>query len=152
MIEIINKPLFLHLVGYLYNWQMGFNSVFKGLSTSPEFHLILLPFSISSFFPPFPSFSIFFCSPISLPVPLLLPQMPDFFPLFIFLNIIRFYASSCSLIFLFPSHVLLYSLSLSSSSFLTPFAAGSTPLPHRLCSSRARPTQLPASDTIVFII
>jgi len=21
----------LHLVGYLYNWQMGFNSVFKGL-------------------------------------------------------------------------------------------------------------------------
>ena len=31
MIEIINKPLFLHLVGYLYYWQMGFNSVFKGL-------------------------------------------------------------------------------------------------------------------------
>ena len=31
MIEIINKPLLLHLVGYLYNWQMGFNSVFKGL-------------------------------------------------------------------------------------------------------------------------
>ena len=25
----------LHLVGYLYNWQMGFNSVFKGLSTAP---------------------------------------------------------------------------------------------------------------------
>jgi len=23
----------LHLVGYLYYWQMGFNSVFKGLST-----------------------------------------------------------------------------------------------------------------------
>jgi len=22
----------LHLVGYLYNWQMGFNSVFKGLN------------------------------------------------------------------------------------------------------------------------
>jgi len=32
LIEIINKPLLLHLVGYLYNWQMGFNSVFKGLN------------------------------------------------------------------------------------------------------------------------
>ena len=32
MIEIINKPLLLHLVGYLCYWQMGFNSVFKGLS------------------------------------------------------------------------------------------------------------------------
>ena len=32
MIEIINKPLLLHLVGYLYYWQMGFNLVFKGLS------------------------------------------------------------------------------------------------------------------------
>jgi len=31
MIEIINKPLLLHLVGYLYYWKMGFNSVFKGL-------------------------------------------------------------------------------------------------------------------------
>ena len=31
MIEIINKPLLLHLVGYLYYWQMGFKSVFKGL-------------------------------------------------------------------------------------------------------------------------
>jgi hypothetical protein len=31
MIEIINKPLLLQLVGYLYYWQMGFNSVFKGL-------------------------------------------------------------------------------------------------------------------------
>ena len=31
MIEIINKPLLLHLVGYLYYWQKGFNSVFKGL-------------------------------------------------------------------------------------------------------------------------
>ena len=30
LIEIINKPLFLHIVGYLYYWQMGFNSVFKG--------------------------------------------------------------------------------------------------------------------------
>jgi NDP-sugar pyrophosphorylase family protein len=30
LIEIINKPLLLHLVGYLYYWQMGFNSVFKG--------------------------------------------------------------------------------------------------------------------------
>ena len=32
LIEIINKPLLLHLVGYLYYWQMGFNSVFKGLN------------------------------------------------------------------------------------------------------------------------
>ena len=32
LIEIINKPLLLHLVGCLYYWQMGFNSVFKGLS------------------------------------------------------------------------------------------------------------------------
>ena len=31
LIEIINKPLLLHLVGYLYYWQMGFNLVFKGL-------------------------------------------------------------------------------------------------------------------------
>jgi hypothetical protein len=31
LIQIINKPLLLHLVGYLYYWQMGFNSVFKGL-------------------------------------------------------------------------------------------------------------------------
>ena len=31
LIEIINKPLLLHLVGYLYYWQMEFNSVFKGL-------------------------------------------------------------------------------------------------------------------------
>ena len=31
LIEIINKPLLLHLVGYLYYWQMGFNSVFEGL-------------------------------------------------------------------------------------------------------------------------
>ena len=33
LIEIINKPLLLHLVGYLYYWKMGFNSVFKGLIT-----------------------------------------------------------------------------------------------------------------------
>ena len=31
LIEIINKPLLLHLVVYLYYWQMGCNSVFKGL-------------------------------------------------------------------------------------------------------------------------
>jgi len=31
----INKPLLLHLVGYLYYWQMGFNSVFKGLRRVP---------------------------------------------------------------------------------------------------------------------
>ena len=33
LIEIINKPLLLHQVGYLYYWKMGFNSVFKGLNT-----------------------------------------------------------------------------------------------------------------------
>jgi len=32
LIEIINKQLLLQLVGYLCYWQMGFNSVFKGLS------------------------------------------------------------------------------------------------------------------------
>jgi len=31
LIEIINKQLLLQLVGYLFYWQMGFNSVFKGL-------------------------------------------------------------------------------------------------------------------------
>jgi len=31
LIEIINKKLLLQLVGYLCYWQMGFNSVFKGL-------------------------------------------------------------------------------------------------------------------------
>jgi len=31
LIEIINKQLLLQLVGYLCYWQMGFNSVFKGL-------------------------------------------------------------------------------------------------------------------------
>ena len=44
MIEIINKPLLLHLVGYLYYWQMGFNSVFKGLiSKYPSKGTILFP-------------------------------------------------------------------------------------------------------------
>jgi len=33
LIEIINKQLLLQLVGYLCYWQMGFNSVFKGLKT-----------------------------------------------------------------------------------------------------------------------
>jgi len=49
LIEIINKPLLLHLVGYLYYWQMGFNSVFKGLRDTRKLceavlsaHLILL--------------------------------------------------------------------------------------------------------------
>jgi len=28
----------LHLVGYLYYWQMGFNSVFKGLNTQRGWH------------------------------------------------------------------------------------------------------------------
>jgi len=34
LIEIINKQLLLQLVGYLCYWQMGFNSVFKGLRSS----------------------------------------------------------------------------------------------------------------------
>jgi len=34
LIEIINKQLLLQLVGYLCCWQMGFNSVFKGLITT----------------------------------------------------------------------------------------------------------------------
>ena len=42
MIEIINKPLLLHLVGYLYYWQMGFNSVFKGLIGSLRYLLVRL--------------------------------------------------------------------------------------------------------------
>jgi len=36
LIEIINKQLLLQLVGYLCYWQMGFNSVFKGLINSLE--------------------------------------------------------------------------------------------------------------------
>jgi len=44
LIEIINKPLLLHLVGYLYYWQMGFNSVFKGL-TKPK--VDICPISIT---------------------------------------------------------------------------------------------------------
>jgi len=34
----------LHLVGYLYYWQMGFNSVFKGLNVelNPICHLLAL--------------------------------------------------------------------------------------------------------------
>jgi len=43
LIEIINKPSLLHLVGYLYYWQMGFNSVFKGLMT-----LLLLYYVLKS--------------------------------------------------------------------------------------------------------
>jgi len=39
LIEIINKQLLLQLVGYLCYWQMGFNSVFKGLNLSlPTYH------------------------------------------------------------------------------------------------------------------
>jgi len=34
LIEIINKQLLLQLVGYLCYWQMGFNSVFKGLNSN----------------------------------------------------------------------------------------------------------------------
>ena len=39
LIEIINKQLLLHLVGYLYYWQMGFNLVFKGLSTAKLYQI-----------------------------------------------------------------------------------------------------------------
>ena len=38
LIEIINKQLLLQLVDYLCYWQMGFNSVFKGLKRVPEHH------------------------------------------------------------------------------------------------------------------
>jgi len=31
----------LHLVGYIYNWQMGFNSVFKGLMPGKVTHNIM---------------------------------------------------------------------------------------------------------------
>jgi len=34
LIEIINKQLLLQLVCYLCYWQMGFNSVFKGLKSN----------------------------------------------------------------------------------------------------------------------
>jgi len=37
LIEIINKQLLLQLVGYLCYWQMGFNSVFKGLIMRTDF-------------------------------------------------------------------------------------------------------------------
>ena len=37
LIEIINKQLLLQLVGYLCYWQMGFNSVFKGLIRNYKF-------------------------------------------------------------------------------------------------------------------
>ena len=43
LIEVINKPLLLHLVGYLYYWQMGFNSVFKGLITPVHLKTDSLP-------------------------------------------------------------------------------------------------------------
>jgi len=36
LIEIINKLLLLQLVGYLCYWQMGFNSVFKGLNPQSQ--------------------------------------------------------------------------------------------------------------------
>jgi len=36
LIEIINKQLLLQLVGYLCYWQMGINSVFKGLRHAPN--------------------------------------------------------------------------------------------------------------------
>jgi len=42
LIEIINKQLLLQLVGYLCYWQMGFNSVFKGLIPR-LFHNVLIP-------------------------------------------------------------------------------------------------------------
>jgi len=37
-----------HLVGYLYYWQMGFNSVFKGLSTryNKRLFILLFPYNL----------------------------------------------------------------------------------------------------------
>jgi len=40
LIEIINKQLLLQLVGYLCYWQMGFNSVFKGLNPHTKYETI----------------------------------------------------------------------------------------------------------------
>jgi len=40
LIEIINKQLLLQLVGYLCYWQIGFNSVFKGLSSRSPWHIL----------------------------------------------------------------------------------------------------------------
>jgi len=47
LIEIINKQLLLQLVGYLCYWQMGFNSVFKGLNTLRNFCFLFTPCSCS---------------------------------------------------------------------------------------------------------
>jgi hypothetical protein len=44
----------LHLVGYLYNWQMGFNSVFKGLNIVPSIHGQLEATSVCFSVPPSP--------------------------------------------------------------------------------------------------
>jgi len=41
LIEIINKQLLLQLVGYLCYWQMGFNSVFKGLNSARQIKVLL---------------------------------------------------------------------------------------------------------------
>jgi len=41
LIEIINKQLLLQLVGYLCYWQMGFNSVFKGLIYHFKYKIII---------------------------------------------------------------------------------------------------------------
>ena len=55
LIEIINKELLLQLVGYLCYWQMGINSVFKGLMVCtgtifikfiPKFHCFLVTFFV----------------------------------------------------------------------------------------------------------
>jgi len=40
----------LHLVGYLYYWQMGFNSVFKGLSRYDELPWPLLYLCVSTIY------------------------------------------------------------------------------------------------------
>jgi len=45
LIEIINKQLLLQLVGYLCYWQMGFNSVFKGLRNTNTYPQIVLSVS-----------------------------------------------------------------------------------------------------------
>jgi len=51
LIEIINKQLLLQLVGYLCYWQMGFNSVFKGLSMhAVVFSVLHMSFCFRYFF------------------------------------------------------------------------------------------------------
>jgi hypothetical protein len=107
------------------------------------FHLIRLPFNIFPFLPLFHSSSYSSVLPV-LFLYLFFSLKCQFFS--IFLNIIRFYAPFCSLVFLFHFHVLLSSLPLLSSSFLTLSRLVQLPFPPP-CPWRARPTHMADSDT-----